>query len=230
MPNAISPNPLPIDLPDDFAQAKPVASQPKSHMPPPPDVEPFNSDQDASSHMAQNGPKGPLDTLIAAIHFASRVCGICSAAMFGIAMLIICQLVFMRYVLNESTVWQTEAVIFLMIGATLVGLPYVQLLRGHVNVDLLPLYLKRSPRMVLAVVTLLCGMVISAMFGFYGLELVIEAYEGGWLSETIWAVALWKPYATLPIGFGLLFLQFLADFLALITRRATPFDLRKDAL
>ncbi len=66
------------------------------------------------------------------------------------------------------------------------------------------------------------------MFAFYGLELVIEAYEGGWLSETIWAVALWKPYTALPIGFGLLFLQFFADFLSLITRRSTPFDIRDD--
>jgi len=38
-------------------------------------------------------------------------------------------------------VWQTEAVVYLAIGATLIGLPYVQQLRGHVNVDLVPLAL-----------------------------------------------------------------------------------------
>jgi TRAP-type C4-dicarboxylate transport system permease small subunit len=196
-------------------------------MPPPPDVEPIDHHNAMAANRPQ-APKGPLDGVIAAIHLLSRICGIASASMFAIAMLIICQLVFMRYVLNESTVWQTEAVIFLMIGATLVGLPYVQLLRGHVNVDLFPMYLKRGARMTLAIVTLACGMGISALFGFYGLELVIEAYDGGWLSETIWAVALWKPYAALPIGFGLLFLQFFADFLSLITRRSTPFDIRDD--
>lgn len=229
MSNAMSPHPLPIDLPDDFAQSPSASHSVKSDMPPPPDVEPIDK-QNSAHEERLSQPKGPLDTFISVVHFASRVCGVASASMFTIAMFIICQLVFMRYVLNESTVWQTEAVIFLMIGATLIGLPYVQLLRGHVNVDLLPLYLKRGARMTLAVVTLLCGMAISALFGFYGLELVIEAYEGGWLSETIWAVALWKPFTALPLGFGLLFLQFLADFMSLITHRSTPFDLRDDAI
>ncbi|WP_102782489.1 MULTISPECIES: TRAP transporter small permease [Thalassospira] len=228
MSNAMSPHTLPIDLPDDFAQTPSASHSVKSDMPPPPDVEPIDP-QDAQAEDRRRPPQGPLDTFIAVIHFASRVCGVAAAAMFALAMLVICQLVFMRYVLNASTVWQTEAVIFMMIGATLVGLPYVQLIRGHVNVDLLPLYLKSTARMALAVVTLLCGMGISALFAFYGLELVVEAFEGGWLSETIWAVPLWKPYAALPIGFGLLFLQFLADFLSLITRRSTPFDLRDDA-
>ena len=36
--------------------------------------------------------------------------------------------------------WQTEAVIYLMVGATLLGLPYVQKLKGHVNVDLVPCF------------------------------------------------------------------------------------------
>jgi len=227
--NAMSPHPLPIDLPDDFAQTQSASHSVKSDMPPPPDVEPID-DHHAKAARHPMPPKGPLDAFVAVIHTASRICGIASATMFGVAMLIICQLVFIRYALNDSTVWQTEAVIFLMIGATLIGLPYVQLLRGHVNVDLLPLYLKSGARMTLAVLTLLCGMAISALFGFYGLELVLEAYDGGWLSETIWAVPLWKPYSALPIGFGLLFLQFLADFLTLITRRSTPFDLRDDAL
>jgi len=226
--NAMSPHTLPIDLPDDFAQTASASHSVKSDMPPPPDVEPIDP-QDAHHMERPMPPKGPIDTIIAVIHFASRVCGVLSATMFAVAMLIICQLVFMRYVLNDSTVWQTEAVIFLMIGATLVGLPYVQLIRGHVNVDLLPLYLKSGARMALAIVTLLSGMAISALFGFYGFELVIEAFDGGWLTETIWAVPLWKPFSALPIGFGLLFMQFLADFLALITRRSTPFDLRDDA-
>lgn len=228
MSNAMSPHPLPIDLPDDFAQTPSASHSVKSDMPPPPDVEPLD-DHAPQADRNMHHPQGPADIVISAIHFLSRVCGVASASMFAIAMLIICQLVFMRYVLNDSTVWQTEAVIFLMIGATLVGLPYVQLLRGHVNVDLLPLYLKRGARMTLAVVTLLFGMAIAAMFAFYGLELVIEAYEGGWLSETIWAVPLWKPFSALPIGFGLLFLQFFADFLSLITRRSTPFDIREGA-
>ncbi|WP_339861936.1 TRAP transporter small permease [Thalassospira alkalitolerans] len=227
MSNAIPHSSLPIDLPDEIRQSAKALKSAAANFPPPPDVEPI-ADNGTAKTKQPVPPKGAVSSFIATVHFLSKICGVVAASMFAIAMFIICQLVFMRYVLNASTTWQTEAVIYLMIGATLVGLPYVQMIRGHVNVDLLPLYLRRGPRKVLAIITMLCGIGISALFGYYGLELVIEAFEGGWLSETIWAVPLWKPFSSLPIGFGLLFLQFCADLLGLLTQRTTPFDISED--
>jgi TRAP-type C4-dicarboxylate transport system permease small subunit len=55
-------------------------------------------------------------------------------------------MIFIRFVLNGSTIWQTEGVTYLVIAATMIGLPYVQRLRGHVNVDLMPLMLPRRAR------------------------------------------------------------------------------------
>ncbi|OSQ36567.1 TRAP transporter small permease [Thalassospira mesophila] len=224
---------LPIDMPDPHGSTRIVQTKSSnSAFPPPPDIEPLpekSQNSTARSGRATPPKGGAIGTFIYGVHMLSKICGAASAAMFTIAMLIICQLVFMRYVLNASTVWQTEAVIFLMIGATLVGLPYVQMIRGHVNVDLLPMYLKRRNRKILAVIILLFGIAISALFGFYGIELVIDAHNGGWHSETVWGVALWKPYSALPIGFCLLFLQFAADLAGLITDRTTPFDIPEDA-
>jgi TRAP-type C4-dicarboxylate transport system permease small subunit len=74
----------------------------------------------------------------------STLAGWCAAGMVVAAVAITCQMIVVRFVLNVSTIWQTEAVIYLVIAATLVGLPYVQRLRGHVNVDLIPLSL--APR------------------------------------------------------------------------------------
>ena len=65
--------------------------------------------------------------------------------MILVSVMITCQMIWVRFVMNESTIWQTEAVTYLMISATLIGLPYVQLLKGHVNVDLVPMLL--PPRM-----------------------------------------------------------------------------------
>lgn len=232
MSNAAPHSPsLPIDMPEPYGSTRIVQTKSSSSpFPPPPDVEPLP--ENTSAHQGRGTPPkgGAIGAFIHGVHLLSKLCGAASAAMFTIAMLIICQLVYMRYVLNASTVWQTEAVIFLMIGATLVGLPYVQMIRGHVNVDLLPMYLKRGNRKILAVIILLFGLAISGLFGFYGIELVIDAYTGGWRSETVWGVALWKPYSALPIGFCLLFLQFLADLLGLVTNRTTPFDIPEDAV
>ena len=73
--------------------------------------------------------------IVAAI---STLSGWLSAGMIMLSVLITCQMIFIRFVLNGSTVWQTEMVVYLMITATLIGLPYVQRMRGHVNVDLIP--------------------------------------------------------------------------------------------
>ena len=64
-------------------------------------------------------------------------------------MVVVCQMVFVRYVLNQTTIWQTDFVTYSLVAATFIGSPYVLLTRGHVNVDVLPL-LSRPARALLA--------------------------------------------------------------------------------
>mgnify|MGYP003693606893 FL=1 len=59
-------------------------------------------------------------------------------------------MVFVRYVLNQNTIWQTDFITYCLIAATFIGSPYVLLTRGHVNVDVLPLYLGPRGRFWLA--------------------------------------------------------------------------------
>ena len=56
-----------------------------------------------------------------AVNAISTLAGWTSAAMIVAAVGITCQMIFVRFVLNQSTVWQTEAVIYLVIAATLIG-------------------------------------------------------------------------------------------------------------
>jgi TRAP-type C4-dicarboxylate transport system permease small subunit len=155
----------------------------------------------------------------------STVAGWCSAAMIVAAVAITCQMIFVRFVLNGSTVWQTEAVIYLAISATLVGLPYVQRLRGHVNVDLIPLWLGKRARFGLAMVTLSLSIAIVSIMLWYGYEFWHLAFEKNWKSDTVWGVRLWIPYASLPIGFALFLLQLIADLVAVILKIDAPFGL-----
>ncbi|WP_317055488.1 TRAP transporter small permease [Roseovarius rhodophyticola] len=155
----------------------------------------------------------------------STLAGWCSAAMIVTAVMITCQMIFVRFVLNGSTVWQTEAVIYLVIAATLIGLPYVQRLRGHVNVDLIPLALPPKARFGLAMVTLSLSIVIVGVMLFYGYDYWHFAWERGWKSDTVWGVRLWIPYLALPVGFGLLLLQLIADLVAVIIGVDKPFGL-----
>ena len=81
----------------------------------------------------------------------SQACGIFAAALTAVAVIIVCQMVFIRYVLNQNTIWQTDFVTYSLIAATFVGAPYVLLTKGHVNVDVLPIYVGERARYWLAI-------------------------------------------------------------------------------
>ncbi len=170
------------------------------------------------SHTGDN----PFLRAVAAL---STLAGWSSAAMIVIAVGITCQMIFVRFVLNASTYWQTEAVTYLVISATLVGLPYVQRLRGHVNVDLIPLALPQRARFALAILTSVLSIAIVSVMLWFGYEYWHLAWDRGWRSDTIWAVPLWIPYLALPVGFGLLLLQLIADLVAVLTGIDKPFSL-----
>ena len=155
----------------------------------------------------------------------STLCGAVSAALIVTSVAVTCQMIFVRFVLNESTIWQTEAVIYMMIAATLLGLPYVQHLRGHVNVDLLPLLVPAAFRRSLAFIVLGSSIVVIALMLWHGWHMFSMAYDRGWRSDTVWGVRLWIPYLAVPVGLGLLMLQLAADMLGVATGDDKPFGL-----
>lgn len=153
----------------------------------------------------------------------SKVCGVAAAALVGAAILVVCQMVVMRYFLGASTVWQTEFVIYALVASTFIGSPYVLLIRGHVNVDLLPIYLGRRGRYALALVASAMGLVFCAALAWTGYELFHEALVGGWTTDTVWQLPLWIPYLSMPVGIGLLALQYVADIISLASGHSMPF-------
>ena len=175
----------------------------------------------SSVAVAQTG-NNPFLRLVAAL---STLAGWCSAAMIVAAIGITCQMIFVRFVLNGSTIWQTEAVIYLAIAATLIGLPYVQRLRGHVNVDLIPLALRPRARVVLAIFTLSVSIIMVAIMLWYSYEFWHLTWERNWKSDTVWGVRLWIPYLALPVGFALFMLQLIADMVAILLKIEKPFGL-----
>ncbi len=91
-----------------------------------------------------------MDAFVRAVRTLSNLCGAVAAALIGAGVIIVCQMVLVRYALNENTIWQTDFVTYCLIAATFVGSPYVLMIRGHVNVDVLPHYLGKRRRYWLA--------------------------------------------------------------------------------
>jgi len=167
--------------------------------------------------------RGALDRFIDGVAWLSRLGGVAAAALLLAAVLVICQMVFVRYVLKGSAIWQHEFVTFSLIGATFIGAPYVLLNRGHVYVDLVPHYLGARPRFVLALLAGLVTLAFCLILTGYGLAFWHQAWANDWHAETVWRPPLWVPYFAVPLGMGLLALQALAGLLALLTGREAPF-------
>src|SRR5690349_14305299 len=126
-----------------------------------------------------------MDEVIRVVTWISRICGIIAAALFAGGVLIVCQMVFIRYVLNENTIWQTDFVTYSLVGATFIGSPYVLLTRGHVNVDVLPLYLGQKGRYYLALASILMSLAFCAAMTILTFNFWLEAWENKWVSDSI---------------------------------------------
>ena len=166
-----------------------------------------------------------MSSFVSTVSWMSRLCGVIAAGMLFLSVLVVSHMVVVRYLLGGSTYWQTEFVSYLLIAATFLGGPYVLLTRGHVNVDLIPIYLGQRGRMVLALFASLLSLAFCLVVAWTGYDLWREAWDKRWLSETLWEVRLWIPYLTIPVGFGILSLQYVADILSLVNGNEPPFGL-----
>src|SRR5437660_4912535 len=100
---------------------------------------------------------------VATVLRISQACGMIAAALIAAGVIIVCQMVFIRYVLNYNTIWQTDFVTCSLVAATFIGSPYVLMTRGHVNVDVLPLHLGPGKRWWLAFFSIVMSLTFCAV-------------------------------------------------------------------
>jgi TRAP-type C4-dicarboxylate transport system permease small subunit len=172
---------------------------------------------------SEPAPARPLPAWVAAVQAVSTALGVASAGLILLSVGVVCQMVFVRAVLGESSIWQTEFVTFALIAATFLGAPYILLTQGHVRVDALPLLLSSAAKRRLYVT----GNVVSLVFCAFFLYASVPWWYDTWVTEqttsSIWRARLWIPYLTVPVGLALLCLQIIADMFLVWTRRQAAF-------
>ena len=169
-----------------------------------------------------------MDAYIRAVTFLSRVAGVFAALLIGLAVLVICDMVIERYMLNLTTIWQIDVVTYSIVSATFVGSAYVLMTRGHVNVDVLPLYLAPKARWWLALFSIILAFAFVLVLFVLCTNYWYEAWSENWRSDSVWRARLWIPFLSMPIGLGLLVLQYAAELICLVTGRAPPFGISED--
>jgi TRAP-type C4-dicarboxylate transport system permease small subunit len=171
-----------------------------------------------------------MQTYVRAVRFVSQLCGFVAAGMIAAGVLVVCHMVFVRYVLNHNTIWQTDFTTYCLVAATFIGSPYVLMTRGHVNVDILPHYLGPRARYGLALASGIVTLAFALMLAWLTFQFWTEAWEQKWVSDTMWRARLWIPYSSMPIGLTLLGLQCIADLIQLVSGREAPFGITSERL
>ncbi len=164
-----------------------------------------------------------MEAYLRAVRRVSTLCGYFAAALIALGVLVVCEMVVVRYVFNQNTIWQTDFVTYSLVAATFIGSPYVLMTRGHVYVDVLPHVLPARARFWLALASIALAMAFCVTMVVLTALYWREAWTQNWLSNTMWRVRMWIPYASMPIGLGILTLQYVADLLCLVTGREAPF-------
>ena len=164
-----------------------------------------------------------METYVRIVGALSRAAAFVAAGLLLASIAVICQMLVVRHGLGRSAIWQNEFVTFALVAATFLAAPYVLSVRGHVVVEVVPLWLSGGAKRVLGLVAAGLGLLFCLLVFATSLEWWWEAWSEGHRTSTMWRARLWIPYLSLPVGSLLLTLQYLAELWQIATGRRPPF-------
>ena len=145
------------------------------------------------------------------INRISEFFGKFAAWMFFIIAAMITFEVIARYVFIAPTIWAEEMSQFFQIWATYLAAAYVLKNRKLISIDTVVSRFNPKVQWFFDLFSLSVIGLFSAVAVYYGSLIVIESIQVGRSTSTMMAVPKWMTESAIPIGFGLLFLQTIAE-------------------
>lgn len=137
------------------------------------------------------------------------ICAIIAAGLlFGIAS-IVCFEVAGRALGAPSRLWVIEVSEYALLFITFLGAPYLLQLNRHVVMDLLVDRLTGRRRQISQVVNALIGLAVCVVLTIVGIQVVLDQLDLGTREVTVMRPLSWWITAAMPIGTGLMAVQFL---------------------
>ncbi len=149
--------------------------------------------------------------MLTAIDRVSEWGGRLAAWLFFLIGVIIVYEVVARYLFVAPTIWSEEISRFLQIWATYLAAAQVLKRRQLIAIDVLVTRLGRPARIGCELFALLVIIVFCLVAVVYGTEVVVDSLRVGRSTATMLSVPFWLSEIAIPIGFGLLLLQALAE-------------------
>lgn len=131
-----------------------------------------------------------------------------AALLFGIAA-IVCFEVVGRALGAPSRLWVIEVSEYALLFITFLGAPYLLQLNRHVVMDLLINGLAGTPRRVSQIVNALIGLLVCIILTYIGVQVVLDQLDLGTREVTVMRPLSWWITAAMPLGTGLMAVQFL---------------------
>ena len=129
------------------------------------------------------------------------------------AALVLCDSVFVRYVLHRSTDWQDETAVFLLVGVTFLSTGQVQSVRGHIGIDALSAVQSPRANRIRRWATDLAGLIFIGFFTIKSWALTKDAWDDGLVTSSTFGPPLWIPYVMMSVGMTLLTLRLIVQLI-----------------
>lgn len=125
-----------------------------------------------------------------------------------------------RYFFAAPTIWAAELSQLCLLWGTFLGMARPLHRNEHIRITVLTGALGPRSRRATEIFSLVFIAVFAAVVVWYGTEVALDSFQRGRSTGTMLNIPNWWSEATVPIGFGLLFLQCLVE----VARRWLPAD------
>lgn len=142
------------------------------------------------------------------IFTVSAGAAIVSASILLFVFVIIQFEVVMRFVFDSPTSWTHEVSTLAISWVGFLGAGYVLRLGRQLEIDIVTMRISDGARRLLGTLTDVIGGVFSVFIAYLGFDFVRIAFIMRATSASELDTPLWIPYLTIPIGFGVLSLEF----------------------
>ena len=123
--------------------------------------------------------------------------------------------VLLRYIFNSPVPGATELIEFMMGIVVTFSVAYTAHKKSHIGVDLLLVHLQERTRKLIGVVTSFLTLILFALICWQTILLISEDYHSTIISAVLY-IPVYPFIATVAVGFAILCLVLLAEFLSLL--------------
>ena len=162
-----------------------------------------------------------MKTVIKWIDRISELSGILAGILLVASFLLVMSEIVARGIFSTTLYITEEYSGYLMVAITFFALSYTLKYKGHIRMTFLQTVLEKKPvlKLNLERYALVVGMVTMALITYTSFNFFMDSFQSGIRSMQISRTPLAIPHAFIPIGSGLMVLQFFGEILRTFEKR-----------